>query len=445
MIKQIGFVLLCVLFLTSVHAQSICIDPGHGGSDPGACGNGLEEADIVLSVAGYLYTQLNNAGWTVYRTRTSNTTVSLSSRTSYANSLGVDIFVSIHCNAYNGSAHGTETYCYSGGSSTSYAIRNSINPEVVDALDTYNRGVKTANFYVLVHTNMPAALAELAFIDNASDANKLGNSYYQQQAAIAIKDALQTATIASSNVRTAQVAYTAPQFSPDGSKILATSPGHRGLYLIALANGRTKILHRNGKLGYKMRWLSDSEIQYVVPETKERFIININGQIRRSKVEQTLEAIAEDGNIWIVANGTKQQITNGEDVYFNPCISPDNTMVVYEGLSTGLHLCKVNGDSHINLGAGNNPTWTPDSQKILFDHAQDDGHRLISGDIWMIALANPSKRINLTQCPEFVAQNPCVSRDGRRITFDAQGGIFVADLRKKSLKNLREIPIVIRK
>ncbi len=110
--------------------------------------------------------------------------MSLSGRVSIANNNGCDRFVSTHCNAFSSSsAHGTETFCYSGGSSYSYDLRNKVNPELVAHMGTYNRGVKTASFYVLVYTNMPAILGEVAFITNPSDNAKLASSSYRNEAA----------------------------------------------------------------------------------------------------------------------------------------------------------------------------------------------------------------------------------------------------------------------
>ena len=96
----------------------ICIDPGHGGSDPGAVGNGLEEADLNLA-AGLAFRDwldLDSAdaagggSWDVIMTRDTNSSVSLSARCDYANAAGADYFMSIHTNA--GGGNGTETYAY---------------------------------------------------------------------------------------------------------------------------------------------------------------------------------------------------------------------------------------------------------------------------------------------------------------------------------------------
>jgi len=174
---------LCIAGAASAHFSGvkICIDPGHGGSDPGAVGNGLQEKTINLDIGLRARTLFQAEAATVVMTRTGDSYVSLQGRCDIANNAGASRFECSHCNA--GGGVGTETFCYGSGSSNSFDLRNKINPEMVAHMQTTNRGVKTANFYVLINTNMPAILCEVAFIDNAGDAAKLGSATWRQQAA----------------------------------------------------------------------------------------------------------------------------------------------------------------------------------------------------------------------------------------------------------------------
>ncbi|KNF07182.1 sporulation-specific N-acetylmuramoyl-L-alanine amidase CwlC [Gottschalkia purinilytica] len=162
----------------------VFLDPGHGGKDPGAVGQGLQEKDIALSVTLKVGQILKNHGVDVYYSRTTDKYVELSDRARMANNLNTDIFISIHCNSFNGSAKGVETYSYPGsttGAKLAGSIQNSI---IADKVYTLNRGTKTANFAVLRQTTMVATLVETAFIDNVEDANILRNR--QNDLAIAI-------------------------------------------------------------------------------------------------------------------------------------------------------------------------------------------------------------------------------------------------------------------
>ena len=186
------FVLVTTVAFAHVAGQKICVDPGHGGSDPGAVGQGLYEDNINLNIGLKIQTKLQTDGATVVMTRSTDVYKSLASRVATSNNAGANRFVSTHCNAFDGTAHGTETYCYSGGSANSYDLRNKVNPELVSHMGTTNRGVKTASFYVLVYTNAPAILGEVAFIDNAGDAAKLGNDTYRGYAARAYLHGIQS-------------------------------------------------------------------------------------------------------------------------------------------------------------------------------------------------------------------------------------------------------------
>jgi N-acetylmuramoyl-L-alanine amidase len=177
------FLLVATVAFAHVAGQKICIDPGHGGSDPGAVGQGLYEDNINLIIGNKMHTKLDTDGATAISTRTTDVYVSLAGRVAISNNNACNRFISTHCNAFNGAAYGTETYCYGSGSANSFDLRNKVNPEIVSHMGTTNRGVKTASFYVLVYTNAPAILGEVAFIDNAGDAAKLGNATYQDYAA----------------------------------------------------------------------------------------------------------------------------------------------------------------------------------------------------------------------------------------------------------------------
>lgn len=151
----------------------IFIDPGHGGTDPGAVGNGLQEKAITLQISTRIRDMLINGynNVSVLMSRTGDETVSLAQRTNVANSWDADYFLSIHINAGGGT--GYEDYIYPGVGAPTTTYQNIIHEEVLKQVDFQNRGKKQANFHVLRESNMPAILTENGFIDNAADANKL--------------------------------------------------------------------------------------------------------------------------------------------------------------------------------------------------------------------------------------------------------------------------------
>jgi N-acetylmuramoyl-L-alanine amidase len=154
--------------------MKLYIDPGHGGSDPGAQGNGLREKNLALDIALKIRSILeNNYGNVEIRmSRTSDITKSLIQRTDEANAWGADFYLSIHINSFNGSARGYEDYIHSSLSDNSATARyrDIIHTEVLKLNQLSDRGKKKADFHVLRETTMDAMLSENGFIDNAQDA-----------------------------------------------------------------------------------------------------------------------------------------------------------------------------------------------------------------------------------------------------------------------------------
>jgi N-acetylmuramoyl-L-alanine amidase len=177
----------------------IVIDPGHGGTDPGGVGTGMQEKNVVLDVSKRFKMLLDadtadTAGggkWTSLMTRSTDVFVTLAGRSAYSNNQDADRFMSIHSNAFgDAAANGTETFSLA-STGTSAQLRNLVQAEMIAAWGLTNRGNKTANFAVLRDTAAPAVLHELAFITNATDAAKLGSATERQKAAVAHLRAIQ--------------------------------------------------------------------------------------------------------------------------------------------------------------------------------------------------------------------------------------------------------------
>lgn len=165
----------------------ICIDPGHGGKDPGAIGpSGLRESEVVLSISLTTAEELKKLGYTVYITRTDNHFVSLQDRANFANKIKSDIFVSIHANAsVLSTAHGTEVYHYP-ESSKGIQLARIVLKRLIQDIKLGNRGVKPGTFYVLKYTIMPAILIETAFITNPEEEKLLAMSLWREKIGKAI-------------------------------------------------------------------------------------------------------------------------------------------------------------------------------------------------------------------------------------------------------------------
>lgn len=173
--------------------MKIFIDPGHGGPDPGAVGNGVIEEYVNLNVSLALAELLRDAGYDVrlYRTTSDenvlpNKNEDLRNRAAVANQWGADYFISIHTNSSPlPEAQGVEAYVYRLGGRAEQ-LGQSIVDSVSQELGSRNRGVMRANFAVLRRTRMPAVLVELGYLTNATEALNLNSPAWQRAVAAAI-------------------------------------------------------------------------------------------------------------------------------------------------------------------------------------------------------------------------------------------------------------------
>lgn len=179
----------------------IVVDPGHGGKATGASGHGdngvVYEKNITLAIAMKLRTALEACGARVVMTRDNDIDVGLYDRTRMANSIGADLFISIHNDSSPraGSASGTSTY-YHMNDPSSRALAICVQDAVHAVTGLPSRGalsdgiLYTSGLAVLRTTNMPAVLCEVAYINNARDRNKLVDPDFQQRVAQAMCNGL---------------------------------------------------------------------------------------------------------------------------------------------------------------------------------------------------------------------------------------------------------------
>ena len=167
--------------------KKIILDAGHGGSDPGAVGpTGLLEKDVAWKIACMVADILMRYGIEIIFTRVGDTKVSLDKRVQIANQSKADFFISIHINsATNPDATGTETFAYKQGAEGD-RLAHSIQSNLVGSIGLADRGVKYNNYQVLRDTKMPAALPEIAFINNPAEEAMLKQDEFIERAAVGI-------------------------------------------------------------------------------------------------------------------------------------------------------------------------------------------------------------------------------------------------------------------
>ncbi|MCS7173329.1 MAG: N-acetylmuramoyl-L-alanine amidase family protein [Armatimonadetes bacterium] len=167
----------------------VALDPGHGGSDPGAIGvTGLVEKDVVLDVSLRLRTLLERQGIRVVMTRETDVSVDLGARVPTALQAGATVFVSIHANASVRSViRGVETY-YLKPDGMRLAIL--VQEELGRSLSVPDRGIRTANFKVLRDSPIPAVLVEIGYLTNPVDEALLRTPDFREKVAQALARAI---------------------------------------------------------------------------------------------------------------------------------------------------------------------------------------------------------------------------------------------------------------
>ena len=199
--------------------RTFMLDAGHGGSDSGAVYNGRLEKNDNLRITLAVGERLARSGERVLYTRTDDSTVDLTYRSTMANSAGATYFVSFHRNSASTVGRGVEVYYYTGLSAQSTAAR--MAAPVQDALVVcgfHNRGVKQAKFSVLRRTSMPAILVELAFINNEAENAKFDSEFDR------IADAIASALLSFVGKTLTPATTQPPETEPPTTEPKATEP-----------------------------------------------------------------------------------------------------------------------------------------------------------------------------------------------------------------------------
>lgn len=179
--------------LRDLKGLKIVVDAGHGGKDPGKPkGPGsADEKVIVLDLANKLASELRARGAAVTMTRTKDVFIELEARAAIAEKSRADLFVSVHADAHdNPTISGATVYVARNAGSASKKIASAIERSLKQA-GTQVRGVRSANFVVLVKHSRPAVLIESGYLTNAVDRKNLNDAAYRTRLAKTFADGIQ--------------------------------------------------------------------------------------------------------------------------------------------------------------------------------------------------------------------------------------------------------------
>lgn len=183
-----------------LQGKVVVIDPGHGGTDPGAIGpSGLQEKYVTMGISQQLQKYLQNQGAKVFLTRTTDVDVygadatdrqELQARVDVGTEHKADIFVSIHINANNSPSVGGFSTYYTPKSDYDYKLARCVHSSIISSFGLEDLGVREAGFYVTKHSLMPAILVENCFISNPKEERLLASSWFQGKIAKTIGEGI---------------------------------------------------------------------------------------------------------------------------------------------------------------------------------------------------------------------------------------------------------------
>lgn len=175
--------------------KTIAIDNGHGYNTPGKrtppfpqTGQVIREWEFNHPTARKLKELLEQDGYKVIMVSDTVEDTPLKSRTTKANNAKVDLYISIHYNALQGTwgTHGGIETFHHPNSTNGKRLAELVQAELIKSTNLRNRGVKEANFQVLRETNIPSILVEAGFMDNLNEAKLMLDVEYQNKVAKAI-------------------------------------------------------------------------------------------------------------------------------------------------------------------------------------------------------------------------------------------------------------------
>lgn len=314
--------------------MTICLDPGHGGSDSGATAFGAKESNLTLKIAQYCKEELAKYDVNVVMTRTTDTRLSeeaamdLKNRVEVAKKAGASYFISIHINsAQNSAAHGAEVY-YPNTSGNKNLSTNGQNlakaiQKQLTALGLYDRGIKIRNYtdgttssnpnssdqdyYGVIRyakqANITGLIVEHCFISNKEEFDKyLGSNAKLQQLGIAdAKGIVSALGLQAKNAHIDALAAENRNVLADGTYTISTLLNSN--YVLDVKDG-----HTNNGANIQLYENNDTAAQqFNVSHDSQGYVTFTN--VKSGKVLDLSDAVVKNGgNIQqYKSNGTRAQ------------------------------------------------------------------------------------------------------------------------------------------
>ena len=228
--------------------------------------------------------------------------------------------------------------------------------------------------------------------------------------------------------------YMAPVISPTGEKVAMTKAGFVGLYILELATEQILEVSRDPWAGYLPIWSTEGDrIAHRAPGQGGDAVpaITIDTLGREAQPFPMISgdgwATQQDDQIVLIVGKTSTVIAGGRDRFFAPLVSPSGEVVVYNGLTSGIHLFRRSDRVTLDLGVGTHPSFNAGGAYLVFDRTEDDGAELTAGELYLIDLNDPNFRgAQLTFTDEVMETYPSMAAG--KVVYSTGTGIYLADL-----------------
>lgn len=243
------------------------------------------------------------------------------------------------------------------------------------------------------------------------------------------------------------------QWSADGAEILCRDtrdvraasgfPRSHAVWTVDVATGKATRLSQDGAAELRpAAWRYNNQAQasvvaagkVVAAARPVKMMASANAQQKAALQREMAKPIYKTSfvtdydHLYVVnAAGTQKAIFNGPA--FAPQLSPDGKKVAFCNMTDDIIVMNIDGTGQQNVGKGFNPVWA-NNRQIVVQRTTDDGHDFLTGDLFMINIADKSTR-QLTNTPGRIEMNPAISADGSKILFSTfdDGQIYIADLK----------------
>jgi Tol biopolymer transport system component len=266
--------------------------------------------------------------------------------------------------------------------------------------------------------------------------------------------------------------WSAPQFSKDGNSVYLTTQNYQGIWSYSLTNKSLKQITSDEGAGYGFDVSSDGkQIAYrrtinadkPLNRTQEIILMNLadnstsviekgsdlsipvinntsviystNNKIKNiSSLKNSGIKVLGIENTKIVLNKNGEKISFdplGNGSYIWPSLSPDGKKILAYDMNIGAFICDIDGNNLIKLGRKDYPQWTRDGNWIIYMNVKDDGHQILSGDIFAVSPVT-KKTVQLTNTSKIIEMNPSCSPVENKITYNTlNGDIYILSYEEK--------------